>query len=97
MGILERLDVMADQLERASLVQDHSVHIIKQVCSLNYREAQAIRAVVATLLKACEAAREWAASYPLGAGYDNCAANDVYEKTNAAIVQAGGGHNEDVP
>jgi len=49
--ILERLDTMADQLHRATMVQDRSVHIIKQVCALNAKEARAVRADVAALQK----------------------------------------------
>lgn len=51
-NILERLDTVTDHLERAALVQNHSVHIIKQVCAINAKEVQAIHADVVKLVEA---------------------------------------------
>ena len=45
------------------------------------------------LLAACEAAHEWAASFPLGIATteaDRLAAEDVFRKTQAAIAKAKG-------
>lgn len=90
-SLLDRLDTMNDQLHRATMVQNRSVHIIKQVCAINAREAQAIRADVAALLEACNAAMEWAAAYPLGIAStqpDVDAAADVYRCCDAALKEA---------
>ncbi len=56
--LLERLDIIADHLERATLVQDHSVRIIKQVCAINAEEVRAVRAGVAQRIEELEAAND---------------------------------------